>query len=1474
MKRSMLVFGVMAFVAFGAARTAHAAYWAWNGSSSSPSYWDDTSLWIMAGTGTAAFEAANHNFKEILSTGGAFASGWDNTVTFRNLFTQRSGDVAVSAGTPESPIVFVAENDACGIFSVGNLNIDGESASDPCLHIRSGTYTFNCLNLATSSKTNGTLMVSGGMLTFTNIVYVGKGKGGTGQLDVRGGVVAAETALGVGYGGTGYLNISGGLVKQSRNVNSCYLRVGQSASCTGTVTVTGGAYENIEGNGSITIAHSSGSVGILNVQGGTVTTKGTVSLCYNASADSAIINVTDGGVLTFKNISQRNDGANGSTVTVDGGTIRAYASDNSFMPAHARLRVYAGANGATFDADSFDITIGEDIDDKPGETGSVTFAGDGGTIRLTGALNYSGATYLNERTHLVVKDSAMLETILSKGLTVKRSPTSSVTGTFTFLSIADGTPCTAADLARMAKGPGLERATFGIDNGAVTVTVTGSAQTWAGASGVSAAWSGANWDEGVPFVVGNDAVFATAGAVSEIDALADAYTLTFGGDASLTGTGSLIAPTISVAANAEVSIAPQTLGPLEKTGPGTLTLGKSRTFPTVLSEGALVMTDGTSLDWSKFTLGTDPLKPVTLWLASGATLENTTTAQIAVGDTEGSTEEIYKESGDMISRNLILASGKNATARFYHGGGMYELNSHIYLGYNASSVSSSTYLEISGGTVTNANLTTAAAYLSIGHKGAAGCTNIVTVKAGGTYGARANLVVGYEASGVLNVEGGNVLIGNGNVYICYSPNCGAGEDCAINLTQGGTLTAKQVRYGQKDSSCGSAPATLRFDNGTLRASANNASFIPAHARLTVTVDAGGGTIDTDGHDVTITEDLTGTGGMTYAGGGKVMLSKAPAYSGKTTVEIGTQLVVPSAIAGANLVFTAPVGLEEGVYGSVTISGSDTFADSVLNDITKPEGFTLRLSANKKTIYCGDSVGKAVWIGGTSASLNDGENWLSGSVPTGGDVVIRCRADSTLTNPAGSAFAATSITFPEYSAKVTIGGVDAISGLLAITNLAAQHHVFNVPVSFAAGATASITMTEASYMDFAGGVTMYDLDTSGDPQYCGTFTVTTANDWNAGAGSTLLESSALNLPNGTYYDLSAGLTVESGATLTAKNTRMDGRADGKYRYLLNKNNGVVKVLDEVCILTPPDDNLLLSRAGGGYLEQMRGSGAFFFNKLRMDGYGLIIASSTMVMGPDGIVRDTGHGIVRMLNSGAHTFGSYADWAMGKKGEDDASDPIFIKQGGLSRSLLTFDTSDWYDETIPRTITCRAPICASSVDFAAYLSVIVKGNGEFAFEASYDDASAWKVFAGGLTVQDEATVSVKPGCKPGKGAVTVEGGATLKVAGSGTVALDGALTLADGATLAFNFTERGATPVLVVTNGVTVAGAVNVKISASGKVRPKGGDHVLTSGGGFTGKMVTLVTDGAPDWLAHGTVRVNDDGNIVLYIVPDATLILFK
>jgi len=124
------------------------------------------------------------------------------------------------------------------------------------------------------------------------------------------------------------------------------------------------------------------------------------------------------------------------------------------------------------------------------------------------------------------------------------------------------------------------------------------------------------------------------------------------------------------------------------------------------------------------------------------------------------------------------------------------------------------------------------------------------------------------------------------------------------------------------------------------------------------------------------------------------------------------------------------------------------------------------------------------------------------------------------------------------------------------------------------------------------------------------------------------------------------------------------------------------------------------------------------------------------------------------------------------------------------------------------------------------------------------------------------------------VTMGSGTTLKVAGSGTVALGGALTLDDGATLAYNFTERNVTPVLVATNGVTVAGAVNVRVSATGKVRPVGGEHVLTTGGGFTDATVTLVTDDLPHWMTGGSLSVNNDGNLVLSIVSDGTIMVFR
>ena len=141
-------------------------------------------------------------------------------------------------------------------------------------------------------------------------------------------------------------------------------------------------------------------------------------------------------------------------------------------------------------------------------------------------------------------------------------------------------------------------------------------------------------------------------------------------------------------------------------------------------------------------------------------------------------------------------------------------------------------------------------------------------------------------------------------------------------------------------------------------------------------------------------------------------------------------------------------------------------------------------------------------------------------------------------------------------------------------------------------------------------------------------------------------------------------------------------------------------------------------------------------------------------------------------------------------------------------------------------------------------------------------------------DTATVAVNAGKKAGDGLVTVNSGATFEVAQSGNVALGGGLTLADGAVLGFNFTEKRTAPVLDATGKTVTLGensTVVVKVSSADELRPKGGANVLTAGGVFTGANVSLAA-GAPSWVKG--VSVNADGNIVLAVKPKGLMVFVK
>ena len=672
------------------------------------------------------------------------------------------------------------------------------------------------------------------------------------------------------------------------------------------------------------------------------------------------------------------------------------------------------------------------------------------------------------------------------------------------------------------------------------------------------------------------------------------------------------------------------------------------------------------------------------------------------------------------------------------------------------------------------------------------------------------------------------------------------SDTATLVLSGGTLDTKNLAHQ------GTGSKNLLFNGGTLKAADDSASFLPAFDDLAVTVGENGGTIDADGHSITIGEDLSGAGFMRFGGGGTVTLVGEVSYSGKTYVAAGTTLAVSNSTSKANILGNGLV-----VRGAPALNTpytvfvcEDVLSDGDLANVACDiaSASTVAIGADGKSIVVTCTAYRAgYWIGGASGSLGTSANWSDGVVPSSGTAVIDSWATAALTNPEGSAFSPASISFPEGSALIAISGDGAISGLSAITNNAAKHHVFNVPVSFSGGATASISMAGANYMDFAGGVTMADIAVVSDAMFKGRFTINRSGDFTLNVAWTVMSGSELNYPNVVWYSHNGRLIIESNATVRVKGTKMTGSSGTK--RLINKNDGVFIATNEL---------FSSSTSASTYMVINQGDGVFVANKIRVTG--VLIppeANCKTILGPDGIIHGES-GYVRIHNSGVNIyFGSYADWQIYYNSHSNTNTTLKgLKKTGTGNSTVTFDTTDYYDSTIRRTITAESGIGGSTASTAAGFGVVVQGIGCFVFaNKGTNDCD----FAAGLTVKDSATVAVKPGARPGRGTVTMNGTSTLEVAESGTVALGGNLTLGADAALAFNITVRNSAPVLSIPPGSTLPETVNVKISKAADLERVGANtYVLTSDYDFTGKTVNIVDK--PDWVQ--SVTVNADGNLAL------------
>ena len=169
----------------------------------------------------------------------------------------------------------------------------------------------------------------------------------------------------------------------------------------------------------------------------------------------------------------------------------------------------------------------------------------------------------------------------------------------------------------------------------------------------------------------------------------------------------------------------------------------------------------------------------------------------------------------------------------------------------------------------------------------------------------ATLTVGNNGYGMLTINGGVVeTIGDNNVNLAQN----IGSSGTVNLN-GGTLKTRRVVK------VNGASGVLNFNGGTLQA--NKTTTLGGGliaSSVTTTVNEKGGTIDSGNLAVTVGASIHGEGAMRFKGGGSVTLSGASAYTGGTTIELGTRIITTVETA------------KDTVLGKLIIDGKTKTAD--------------------------------------------------------------------------------------------------------------------------------------------------------------------------------------------------------------------------------------------------------------------------------------------------------------------------------------------------------------------------------------------------------------------------------------------------------------------------------------------------------------------------------------------------------------------
>ena len=504
------------------------------------------------GTATVTGAGSNLTLQEGLVVGREGAG----TLTISDGGAASAVFVAVGSRDGSSGSLTVTGKDST-VTSSGGVTVGGSGVG--AMTISDGgsvTGTYGEIGQYATVMSTATVTGAGSNWTNSGSLRVGDDRNAKGTLIVAAGgkVSSTSAALGISQGAQGIVTVTGG--GSTLDLAGGSFTVGVAGE--GIVTVADGGTVL---SGYVTMALSEYGTGAITVTGaGSLWDAGTNSVSMGSYGTDASITVEDGGTMAASSFYQ--DYSPGTRlITLDGGTLRATATEEDFLFGFDAGDVTLAAGGGTIDSNGFDIGV----DSVLGGAGGLTKAGTG-TLTLTGANTYTGGTVISGGTLQIGNGRAA----------------GSILGDVTNNGVLAFNRSDAFTMAGAISGTGAV-----VQAGSGTLYLTG-ANTYSGGSSITA---------GTLRVDAASALGSGGLTVGAAGTFRASGSFTFGGAVVLDGTAST-AGTFLVDAAQALTLSGVISGDsgLTKTGDGLLILTATNTFTgvTTISTGTLQIGNGGS----------------------------------------------------------------------------------------------------------------------------------------------------------------------------------------------------------------------------------------------------------------------------------------------------------------------------------------------------------------------------------------------------------------------------------------------------------------------------------------------------------------------------------------------------------------------------------------------------------------------------------------------------------------------------------------------------------------------------------------------------------------------------------------------------------------------------------------------------------------------------------------------------------------